>query len=258
MKLQRTTIFLVVTACALSGYVYYSEASGRQREAEQTEQQRLFSLEERQIQTLAIAKPDAETLEFTRTDSEDRPWQMQAPQEHPADPAAVSFALNQITRTEGDRSFPVERDRLADFGLDTPQARITFQTDAGVSHELVLGTASFDGQSLYALVDPESEPPATVEVRLVPVELRAVLERAIEDWLAPETEEAEAADPETSDTEAAEDTTSETETEETSLPDDLQDDLEAEEVTPDPQPDESEDAEAEPDAPTAEAETPES
>lgn len=235
MKLQRTTILLVVTACALSGYVYYSEVSGRQRDAEQTQEQRLFSLEESQIQTLAIAKPDAETLEFTRTDSEDHPWQMQAPQEHPADPAAVSFVLNQIARTTSDRSFQVERDRLADFGLATPQARITFQTEDGASRELVLGTASFDGQSLYALVDPESEPQAQAEIRLVAIEFRAVLERSLEDWLAEETAEAEA--PETSETEA--------ETEDTRPPDEPA----TEETLPEEQTSDDEEAEAEPDTP---------
>ncbi len=82
MKLQRTTLILLISAILLGGFVYYYEIKGApQREAAKTTKQPIFSFEEDEIQSVIIYTDD-ETWQFKRLSEPEPGWQMKKPKKY--------------------------------------------------------------------------------------------------------------------------------------------------------------------------------
>jgi hypothetical protein len=129
MKLQRTTLILLVTAILLGGFVYYSEIQGAQkREAAKTTKRPIFSFKEDQIQSLTIYMGE-ETLEFERVSGKETAWQMKTPNDVPASDASIAFLSNLLVEGKSDRSFPIKANQLQEYGLDKPTAVVKVQAE---------------------------------------------------------------------------------------------------------------------------------
>lgn len=214
MKLQRTTLILLVLALGLGSFIYFYEIQGaQQREAEEANQKQLFSFPEAAVQTLQVATPEA-TIRFVRVpkletpeakpDSQDptspdsppqpkslpqpQVWQMQVPKTMPANDATVTYLLNLLATSQRDRRFEVTSDQLVDYGLAQPQATVTVTLQDQTVHRLVLGGPNFNDTLLYALVDPPPIPeaePITLEAVLIPTTFEYAAGRPLEEWEKP-------------------------------------------------------------------------
>lgn len=182
MKLQRTTLILLVSAILLGGVVYFSEMqAASKREATKTTKQPIFSFKEDQIQSLTIYTAK-DTLEFERVNEPVAGWRMKTPNEAPASNAAVAFLLDLVTEGKSDRSFTVSTNQRQEYGLDQPTATVKIQLKNKESHRLILGKPDFNNSFLYAQVDPPSQTPSQITVLLVPVDFQYAVNRPLSEW----------------------------------------------------------------------------
>lgn len=182
MKLQRTTLVLLVSAILLGGVVYFSEMqTASKREATKTTKQPIFLFKEDQIQSLTIYTAK-DTLEFERVNEPVAGWRMKTPKEAPASNAAVAFLLDLLVEGKSDRSFTVPTNQRQEYGLDQPTATVKIQLKNKESHRLILGKPDFNNSSLYAQVDPPSQTPSQITVRLVPIDFQYAVNRPLSEW----------------------------------------------------------------------------
>jgi hypothetical protein len=183
MKLQRTTLILLASALVLGGFVYVYEIRGAsEREAVKTTKEPIFTFKEDQIQSLTIYI-DEETLEFERVSGQQSSWRMKKPEDVPASDAAVAFLLNLLAEGKSDRSFPIQRNQLQEYGLDKPSATVKVQLKNQQIHWLMLGKPDFNRSFLYAQANPSTQTPP-LKVLLVPVDFEYAVNRPMSEWLS--------------------------------------------------------------------------
>ena len=181
MKLQRTTLILLASALLLGGFVYVYEIRGAsEREAVKTTKEPIFTFKEDQIQSLTIYI-DEKTLEFERVSGQQTNWRMKKPEDVPASDAAIAFLLNLVAEGKSDRSFPIQRNQLQEYGLDKPSATVKVQLKNQQIHWLMLGKADFNRSFLYAQANPSTQTPP-LKVLLVPIDFEYAVNRPMSEW----------------------------------------------------------------------------
>lgn len=182
MKLQKTTWVLVTIAVLLGGVVYFNEIQRQyQSEDAQSNKPKIFDFQEEDIQILTI-ETNKETLKFERTGTENRPWQMKQPEDVPANDASIAFLLNLLVKGKSDRAIPISSEQIKEYGLDKPSAKIDIQLKNGKKHQLILGNTDFEGQSLYAQVDPCDRSDQELKVILVSKDYQFAIDRDLTEW----------------------------------------------------------------------------
>jgi hypothetical protein len=186
MKLQRTTLVLLITATLLGSAVYFSETQRAQnQEATKTTKEPIFSFKEDQIQSVTIYL-DKETLEFERISGQISKrrtnWLMKQPKETPASDAAVAFLLSLLEQGKSERSFFTPTNQRQEYGFDKPFATVKVQLNNKETHRLVLGKPDFSRTFIYALADPPSQTPDQLKVLLVPIDFEYAVNRPISEW----------------------------------------------------------------------------
>ncbi len=195
MKLKRSTQVLLLLAVIFGGGVLlYEGAIAPELERQRQQEQRAFKFEVEAIRQMTLRREDY-TLELTRLEeplqipSEDETsftttdWQAvifeeaeAEAQEYPANDAYVSFLLMVLENARSDRPIVTSEANLAEYGLETPRARLRIELDNGESQELWVGDRDFTGSFVYGLIrsgddgqdaqaqgSPESEAEVTPE-----------------------------------------------------------------------------------------------
>ncbi len=190
MKLQRTTLILMVLALGLGGFVYFYEIKGEpQRQAALVKQKPIFSFTKDQVQALTI-KTQEQTLQFERMEqnagkkSSLSEWQMKAPNDNPASDPYVSYLLNLLVDSKSNRILSVPATQLPEYGLDKPLATVEVKLNNQQTHQLILGKPDFNNSFLYAQVDPLKSPSGQLNVLLVPLEFQYGVNRPLSEWTA--------------------------------------------------------------------------
>jgi hypothetical protein len=183
MKLQRTTLILLLLALGLGGFVYFYEIQGATQRQEAKEQQRqLFSFEEDRVQSFTIEKQN-QTLKFERSkQSGASKWQMKSPSDAPASDAAVAYLLDLLASGTSDRTLTVGATQLREYGLDRPQATVEVKLNNGQTHRLLMGKPDFNRNFLYAQVDPPAQPTDRIKVLLVSTNFENAVSRPLSEW----------------------------------------------------------------------------
>jgi hypothetical protein len=182
MKLQRTTLGLLVTAIVLGGVVYFSEIQRAQnQEATKTTKEPIFSFKEDQVQSVTIYT-DKETLEFERVSGQTTNWRMKLPTDSPASDATVAFLLNLLAEGKSDRSFLVSTNQRQEYALDQPFATVKVQLKNKQTHRLILGKPDFNNSFIYAQADPPPQTPDQLKVLLVPIDFEYAVNRPLSEW----------------------------------------------------------------------------
>jgi len=183
--MQRTTLGLAVLAIAIGGgvAVYAGYIAPRQQATQQARKQ-LFEFKEAQVQRLRI-KTRERTLAFERSDDSPTGWQMLAPEQVPASKSTVVFLLDQLASESYERRFSAPPPKHGEYGLADPLARITVELQGDRRHTLVLGDTGLEGQSVYALRDPQKAENAS-SVLLVSNDFKKAVERELAGWQQPD------------------------------------------------------------------------
>lgn len=187
MKLQRTTLILLVLALGLGGFVYLYEIKGAtQRQEAKAKEQQIFSFEEEQVQSFTV-KTKEQTLSFERGDKSSKlKWLMKAPSQTPASDASVSYLMNLLVKGKSDRTIQVPAAQLREYGLDQPQATIVVKLNNQKTHQLILGKPVFNSNFLYAQADPPGLAAGNVDVLLVSTDFENAVNRSLSEWKSQE------------------------------------------------------------------------
>ncbi len=205
MKLQRTTLFLLLSALSLGGFVYFYEIEGTpKREAVKTSKQQLFSFKEDEIQSLTIYI-DEETFVFERKSEkipdskalasplpkgdikgEQSSWQMKMPKYGSASQASVAFLTSLLVQAKINRSFIAQPAQHQEYGFQKPLATVKVHLKNQESYWLILGKPDFNRSFLYAQAYPSSKRPEQLQVLLVPVDFEYAVNRPLSEWLLKE------------------------------------------------------------------------
>jgi hypothetical protein len=220
MKLQRTTLGLLLSALVLGGFVYLYEIRGaEQRQTAETEAKRLFNFTEDQIQAITL-KTSQRTLVLKRAKSvsaspqpsptpkltpsptrQSPQWRFETqapkspekPEQGLASEASVAYLASLIATAQRQPLTPdatettlrVPVNRLAEFGLDQPLATIEVNLDNQTSHRMLLGKPNFNRSAIYAQVDPPATAAVDRRVVLVPTTFENAVNRPLNEWRDP-------------------------------------------------------------------------
>ncbi len=182
MKLKNTTWILLVIALFLGigVYVYELQINPQKQEIE-TQNKQLFTFDEKEIKELTIETKET-TYKFEKTNTENQPWQMKQPQDTVANDAVISFLTNVLVNSESERSLSVPKNQKKEYGLDQPLATITITLDDKKQHKIILGQPNFQGEFLYAQIDPSSSSQEEIVLNLVPKNFQYAVDRKPEEW----------------------------------------------------------------------------
>ncbi|MGB8700034.1 MAG: DUF4340 domain-containing protein [Thermosynechococcaceae cyanobacterium] len=184
MKIKSNTVALLAIAILTAGGLYLwdrnrgetTTASGDAKTSTP-----LFKMKEDEITQVSIqTKGKPLTLEKTA-----KGWQLTSPQSGPADDGTVSFLLNLLATGTSERTLEVDAKELKSFGLDQPPVTLNIQLKNKTTHQLVLGTQTFNQSSVYARVDPK--PPSAgqkIAIALVPTGFLDATSRPFAEWKA--------------------------------------------------------------------------
>ncbi|OLP17171.1 hypothetical protein BST81_17635 [Leptolyngbya sp. 'hensonii'] len=189
MKLQNTTIALLVMAVLLSGGFYWADRQNRPPTAQDTPQPQdtlIFTFQEDQIQSFQIQRGER-VLSFAKgKTTRANTWYMEKPQAGAADEASIAYLLNLLATGKTQTTLTVPTARLAEFGLNQPLATITVSLSTPKTHRLILGKPDFSGKFLYAQADPPTHKVSEWSVLLVPIEFASAVDRPLAEWRSPE------------------------------------------------------------------------
>ena len=175
--MQKTTLFLVLLALGLGGYVYFSEIhSPPPEETATTSKETLFTFKQKEVQQLIIEREE-ETLTLIRSDEG---WEMTKPEEAMAKESAIVFLLDLLTTETNSETFTVEKNQLEAYRLSEPSATIKFQLEDETEHTIMLGNTTFNDEEVYAQINPEAD--AMQEVKIIPIDLKSAVERPLSEW----------------------------------------------------------------------------
>ena len=190
MKLQRTTLILVLVALGLGGFVYFYEIQAApQREAAKTKAQKIFDFEKDQIQAFTI-KNSTETLRFERVNqkadekSKISSWQMTEPIKSPASDPSVSYLLDLLVQGKNNRTITVPVSQISDYGMDKPFSTVQITLKNQKTPQLILGKPDFNRSFLYAQIDSPPNQPQTLQLALIPIDFEYAVTRPLSEWQA--------------------------------------------------------------------------
>ncbi|PAX55891.1 DUF4340 domain-containing protein [Brunnivagina elsteri] len=183
MKLQRTTLMLILLALGLGGIVYFCEMrNGNQAKESQANKQKIFDFAADDVRSLNI-KTNNLNITIDRSTNPNPPkWLLKSPVSVPASDASVSFLMDLLIKGTSDRIISVSSNQLNEFGLNQPVATIDIQLKNQKTHRLILGKSDFNDRFLYAQANPSNKPDGKTEVLLVSKEFVNAVSRELSEW----------------------------------------------------------------------------
>jgi hypothetical protein len=191
--MQKTTLFLVLVALALGGYVYFYEIKPQSQEETATEsEQGLFSFTEEQVQRLTIKREAGDNLEFIRLETSASSWRMKRPEGTPAEEGAIVFLLDLLIQESSPKTFEVAADQLEEYGLKNPLATINIELENNEQHQVILGNPTFNENGIYGQINPQDNQQA--EIYILPINFQDAVERPLSAWKLVQPSQAQESD----------------------------------------------------------------
>lgn len=190
MKLQKTTLVLMLVALILAIGVYFLEIQRtNQQNNNQGNQQKLFDFSESEIVGLTINqvidnKP--QVIILTKGNQKTSLWQMQQPENSPANDAVVDFLVGLLVETRTNPPLVITDNQFIEYGLNLPIATIEIKLQNQQTFQLILGKQTFDKASLYAYKDVgdknRENKNSPKQVLLVPLNFQNAIDRPLAEW----------------------------------------------------------------------------
>jgi Domain of unknown function (DUF4340) len=183
MKLQRTTLILILLALGLGAFVYFFEIRGAtQRQESQANKLSIFDFADDDVRSLNIKTNNLNIIIDRSTSPNPPKWLLKSPVSAPASDASVSFLMDLLTKGTSDRIISVSSNQLNEFGLNPPIATIEVQLKNQKTHRLILGKSNFNDRFLYAQANSSHKPDGKTEVLLVSKEFVNAVSRELSEW----------------------------------------------------------------------------
>ncbi len=164
---------LVLVFVALAAFVYFYEIAGEEGRKDARElEESLFQVEEDEIVALSIALTGTDPVRLKKSDDK---WILEAPIEASADEATVDSLLSSIDRAKRAKTFDDTDGELEAYGLGSPQASLSVETEGGTK-VLDFGIRDYTGGQIYVRFAEEQT------VYLTSTSLLTSLEKDLLDW----------------------------------------------------------------------------
>lgn len=186
MKLQKTTLVLILLALGIGSFVYFYEIKGAtQRKEVKEKEQQIFTFEAEDVQSLTV-KTENLAIAIERGDKSSKTkWLIKSPTVTPVSDAVMSYLINTLVKGKIERTLSIPTNQLGEFGLDVPQATINVKLKNQKTHQLVLGKSDFNHRFLYAQADPVTKTNGNTNVLLVSTDLQNAVNRKLSEWQEP-------------------------------------------------------------------------
>lgn len=186
MKLQRTTLILLLLALGLSSFVYFYEMNWKtQQQQVQEKEQQIFAFEEKDIQSLTINTKNL-MINLERNQKSEKPkWLLTAPEQIPANDAIAAYLTDLLIKGKSDRTLSVKVDEMKDFGLEPPQARIDIKLKNQKIHTIILGEPTYKNNFLYASLASTANKDGNIDILLVSKDFANAVNRELAEWKQP-------------------------------------------------------------------------
>ena len=185
MKLQKTTLVLILLALGIGSFVYFYEIKGAtQRKEVKDKEQQIFAFEASDVQSLTVKTKNLAIKIESGDKSSKTKWLIKSPTVTPVSDAVMSYLINTLVKGKVERTLSVPTNQLGEFGLDQPQATINVKLKNQKTHQLILGKSDFNHRFLYAQADPVSTNGNT-NVLLVSTDLENAVNRKLSEWQEP-------------------------------------------------------------------------
>ncbi|MDJ0617964.1 MAG: DUF4340 domain-containing protein [Calothrix sp. MO_192.B10] len=186
MKLQRTTLILLLLALGLGSFVYFFEMNGKtQQQQAQEKEQQIFSFAEDDIQSLTINTKNY-LLSLERNQKSDKPkWLLTSPEQIPANDAIAAYLTDLLVKGKINRTVSTAANKIQEFGLEPPQARIDIKLKNQQAHTLSLGNPTYNNSFLYAQLGSTAKKNGNVDVLLVSKDFANAVNRELSEWKQP-------------------------------------------------------------------------
>ncbi len=149
MKSFRSTLLFALIVGAVVGYAIFEMKRGEEKVAKEAKQDRLFSLEEKDLQEFQIVRPEG-TLHLVR---EQDTLKLTAPVEDRTDGFLATSFVNSILNQTG-KVLEEKNQQWAEYGLENTPYRVEVTSKKGDKKTYLVGTEqAFDGS--YYLRDGE-------------------------------------------------------------------------------------------------------
>lgn len=182
MKISRNTWILVSLAGILSGGMLGHEIiKDGQETIIQDQQKQIFKFEQTDISKIIINK-SSQTLELVKSDRQIQPWQIKQPVDTPANDGRVTFLTDLLIRGEKEHSFFVTSERLAQYGLEHPWAKITILLNNNQTYQITLGKPGIEQNTIYAQIISPFNNQSQAEVVLISKNWQYAVEPELAAW----------------------------------------------------------------------------
>lgn len=182
MKLQRTTIILILLALGLGGFVYFHEIRVGERLVQvkqKKQQQQIFSFAAEDVESLTI-KTKNSAIYLERNSNGKTKWLLKYPTIEPCQDAVVSYLIDLLVKGKAERTLSISANQFMEFGLYQPLATIDVKLKNQKTHQIILGKTDFNHRFMYAQVDPATN--RNANVLLVSTDFENAVNRELSEW----------------------------------------------------------------------------
>ena len=164
---------VAVLFVGLGAFVYFYEIEGgKKREQAAEEAKKLFQFDKEEVNSISLVRGDGSIL----LRKENGGWKLVAPIEARADEAAVEGVASELSSTQVERSLEPESVDWKDYGLESPDLKLTVGLKDGRSLDLELGDKDFNQASVFGRI-PDRE-----KVLVLPTSLHAAADKELFDF----------------------------------------------------------------------------
>jgi len=164
---------VAVLFVGLGAFVYFYEIEGgKKREQAAEEAKKLFQFDKEEVNSISLVRGDGSII----LQKENGGWKLVAPIEAKADEAAVEGLASELSSTQVERSLEPESVDWKDYGLESPDLKLTVGLKDGRSLDLELGDKDFNQASVFGRI------PARETVLLLPTLLHTSADKELFDF----------------------------------------------------------------------------
>ena len=143
MRGLRSFLLLLIILAGLGAYIYFVES--KREPGTGNNREKVFSVETDAIDEITIR---AESGDATTVKKTGETWQIVQPATLEPDPSEIAVITSNLVNLEIQRVIDENPSDLAEFGLATPRAELTFKA-GGQEHKILLGRKTPPGTDVY-------------------------------------------------------------------------------------------------------------
>ncbi len=174
--IKKPTLIVLICAIVLGGAVYYFDwrKSSEPKPSADVEKP-AFTFQAADVVSFTLSHPAQPAQTPVKFEKRGEAWQIVDPVDTDADQSTADGIVDAAAGAETMGTEPGTADRRKAYGLDPAQAELQLHLKNGATHTILIGNASFGGDSVYGVVDNGTT------VSLLPQLLSTVTNRSLDD-----------------------------------------------------------------------------